>query len=215
MIDSLNVARYFIIRAYEDGIEAEMTNMKVQKLLYYAQSLHLALYNEPLFAEEIQAWRYGPVCPPAYKFYSEFEAKQLPIPDKESLLQLPREKKELLEEIWEYFGGYHAYKLSDMTHLEFPWKKARKGLPPQASSTEPIQLNDMKELGYQKLDRIERDNPAYKRAMSEVMVLIPEEADIDARSQAEVLADFRQAWHEAMTGQTISVAQLWEGLEDV
>jgi uncharacterized phage-associated protein len=215
MIDCLNVARYFIIRAYEDGIEAEMTNMKVQKLLYYAQSLHLALYNEPLFAEEIQAWRYGPVCPPAYNFYSEFEAKQLPIPDKESLLQLPREKKKLLEEIWEYFGGYHAYKLSDMTHLEFPWKKARKGLPPQASSTEPIQLNDMKELGYQKLDRIERDNPAYKRAMSEVIVLIPEEADIDDRSQAEVLADFRQAWHEAMTGQTISVAQLWEGLEDV
>ena len=169
MIDSLNVARYFIIRAYEDGIEAEMTNMKVQKLLYYAQSLHLALYNEPLFAEEIQAWRYGPVCPPAYKFYSEFEAKQLPIPDKESLLQLPREKKELLEEIWEYFGGYHADKLSDMTHLEFPWKKARKGLPPQASSTEPILLNDMKELGYQKLDRIERDRPAYELAMSETV----------------------------------------------
>ncbi|WP_445174116.1 Panacea domain-containing protein [Microcoleus sp.] len=169
MIDSLNVARYFIIRAYEDGIEAEMTNLKVQKLLYYAQSLHLALYNEPLFAEEIQAWRYGPVCPPAYKFYSEFEAKQLPIPDKESLLQLPREKKELLEEIWEYFGGYHAYKLSDMTHLEFPWKKARKGLPPQASSTEPIQLNDMKELGYQKLDRIERDHPEYELAMSEIL----------------------------------------------
>ena len=169
MIDCLNVARYFIIRAYEDGIEAEMTNMKVQKLLYYAQSLHLALYNEPLFAEEIQAWRYGPVCPPAYKFYTEFEAKQLPIPDKESLLQLPREKKELLEEIWEYFGGYHAYKLSDMTHVEFPWKKARKGLPPQASSTEPILLNDMKELGYQKLDRIERDRLAYELAMSETV----------------------------------------------
>src|SRR4028118_525869 len=169
MIDCLNVARYFIIRAYEDGIEAEMTNMKVQKLLYYAQSLHLALYNEPLFAEEIQAWRYGPVCPPAYRFYSDFEAKQLPIPPKESLLQLPREKKELLEEIWEYFGGYHAYGLSDMTHLEFPWKKARKGLPPQASSTEPILLNDMKELGYQKLDRIERDHPEYELAMSEIL----------------------------------------------
>jgi uncharacterized phage-associated protein len=169
MIDSLNVARYFIIRAYEDGIEAEMTNMKVQKLLYYAQSLHLALYNEPLFAEEIQAWRYGPVCPPAYKFYSEFEAKQLPIPPKELLSDFSSEKKALLEEIWEYFGGYHAYGLSDMTHGEFPWKKARKGLPPQASSTEPILLNDMKELGYQKLDRIERDHPEYELAMSETV----------------------------------------------
>lgn len=169
MINCLNAARYFIIRAYEDGLEAEMTNMKVQKLLYYAQSLHLALYNEPLFEAEIQAWRYGPVCPPAYKFYSEFEAQQLPIPQQESLLQLPSEKKELLEEIWEYFGGYHAYRLSDMTHGEFPWKKARKGLPPQASSTEPILLNDMKELGYQKLDRIERDRPAYELAMSEIL----------------------------------------------
>ena len=169
MIDCLNVARYFIIRAYEDGIEAEMTNMKVQKLLYYAQSLHLALYNEPLFAEEIQAWRYGPVCPPAYRFYSDFEAKQLPIPPKELLSDFSSEKKELLEEIWEYFGGYHAYKLSDMTHVEFPWKKARKGLPPQASSTEPILLNDMKELGYQKLDRIERDHLEYELAMSEIL----------------------------------------------
>jgi uncharacterized phage-associated protein len=169
MIDCLNAARYFIIRAYEDGLEAEITNMKVQKLLYYAQSLHLALYNEPLFAEEIQAWRYGPVCPPAYKFYCEFEAKQLPIPQQESLLQIPPEKKELLEETWEYFGSYHAYKLSDMTHVEFPWKKARKGLPPQASSTEPILLNDMKELGYQKLDRIERDRPEYELAMSETV----------------------------------------------
>lgn len=169
MIDCLNAACYFIMRAYEDGLEAEMTNMKVQKLLYYAQSLHLALYNEPLFEAEIQAWRYGPVCPPAYKFYSEFEAKQLPIPQQESLLQLPSEKKELLEETWEYFGSYHAYGLSDMTHGEFPWKKARKGLPPQASSTEPILLNDMKELGYQKLDRIERDRPAYELAMSETV----------------------------------------------
>lgn len=169
MIDCLNVARYFIVRAYEDGIEAEMTNMKVQKLLYYAQSLHLALYDEPLFDEVIQAWRYGPVCPPAYRFYSEFEANQLPIPSKEFLLEIPDKEEELLEEIWEYFGGYHAYRLSDMTHLEFPWKKARKGLPPNASSTDPILLEDMKALGHQKLDVIERNNPAYESVMSEIL----------------------------------------------
>ena len=169
MIDYLSVTRYFIIRAYEDGIEAEMTNMKLQKLLYYAQSLHLALYNRPLFDEEIQAWRYGPVCPPAYKFYSEFEAEQLPVPNREELLQITPEKKELLEEVWEYFGGYNAYRLSDMTHGEFPWKKARRGLPPQARSREPILLDDMKELGKQKLDRIERDHPAYEPIMTKIL----------------------------------------------
>lgn len=169
MIDCLKAAKYFIIRAYEDGIDAHITNMKVQKLLYYAQCLHLAMYNEPLFAEEIQAWRYGPVCPIAYKFYSEFGAKQLPIPSKEFLLELPSDKKELLEEIWAYFGGYHAYRLSDMTHGEFPWKKARKGLSSEASSTEPILLQDMKELGYQKLDLIEREHSAYEPTMSKIL----------------------------------------------
>lgn len=53
-----------------------------------------------------------------------------------------------------------------------------------------------------------------KNSRVEVIVLILEEADQDDTSQAEVLSDFRQAWHEAMTGQTIPVAQLWEGLEN-
>lgn len=170
MNNPVDVARYFIIKAYEDGIEAEMTNMKVQKLLYYAQSLHLALYDEPLFDDEIQAWRYGPVCPPAYRFYSEFEAKQLPIPEKEeSLKAIPEEKKSLLEEVWEYFGGYHAYSLSGMTHGEFPWIKARKGLAPQAASKEPILLEDMKALGHKKLDLIERENPTYELVISKIL----------------------------------------------
>ncbi len=169
MIDCLNVARYFIVRAYEEGMEAEMTNMKVQKLLYYSQSLHLAMFDEPLFDDEIQAWRYGPVCPPAYRFYSDFEANQLPIPSQDYLLEIPDDKKDLLEEIWEYFGGYHAYGLSAMTHEEFPWRKARIGLHSDASSNKPILLEDMKALGQQKLDAIERDHPAYESVMSEVL----------------------------------------------
>jgi uncharacterized phage-associated protein len=169
MINCLNAARYFIIKAYEDCREAEMTNMKVQKLLYYSQSLNLAMYDEPLFEDEIQAWRYGPVCPPAYKFYSEFEAKQLPLPDKKFLLEIPDNAKNLLEEVWGYFGIYHAYMLSDMTHLEFPWKKARKNLAPQESSTEPILIKDMQVLGSQKLEIIERENPAYESVISEVL----------------------------------------------
>jgi uncharacterized protein YrzB (UPF0473 family) len=48
----------------------------------------------------------------------------------------------------------------------------------------------------------------------EVIVLIPEEDVLDDQPQSEVLADFRQAWHEAMTGQTIPITQMWEGLEN-
>lgn len=159
MVSPLTAAKYFIIRAYEDGREYQMTNMKVQKLLYYSQCLYLALFDEPLFAEEIQAWRYGPVCPPAYRFYSEFEAQQLPIPSPEYIKE---EVKAILEEVWLYFGEYHAYDLSDLTHLEFPWRKARKGLPSSASSTEPILLEDMRLLGEEKLIEIEQSHPHYE-----------------------------------------------------
>ncbi len=169
MISCLDAAQYFIARAYEDGLEVDITNMKVQKLLYYAQSLHLALYDQPLFAEEIQAWRYGPVCPPAYRFYSDFEAQQLPFPERKKLSHLSKEIQSVLDEVWDHFGNYHAYRLSDMSHGEFPWQKARRGLPAEASSTQPISLDDLKALGDQKLEQIERSSPVYDAAVSQTL----------------------------------------------
>jgi hypothetical protein len=54
-----------------------------------------------------------------------------------------------------------------------------------------------------------------KKQRVEVIVLIPETADSDEdESKAEILKDFRQAWHEAMTGKTIPVAEIWEGIDD-
>lgn len=54
-----------------------------------------------------------------------------------------------------------------------------------------------------------------KNSRVEVIVLVEEAADIDEDDQPKeaVLDDFRQAWHEAMTGQTIPVSQIWEGIE--
>ncbi|NEQ72934.1 MAG: DUF4065 domain-containing protein [Okeania sp. SIO2C9] len=169
MINPLEIAKYFIMRAYEDGREAEITNMKVQKLLYYSQCLYLALNDEPLFADEIQAWRSGPVCPPAYKFYSKFEAEQLPIPIQENMANLTSEIKHILEEVWQYFGEYDAYDLSDLTHSESPWKKARKDLPSDANSDEPILLEDMRLLGEEKLLEIEKEHPHYTSIVSYVL----------------------------------------------
>lgn len=56
-----------------------------------------------------------------------------------------------------------------------------------------------------------------KNSRVEVIVLIPETTEIneDEPTKEALLEDFRQAWHEAMTGKTIPVSQLWEGLDDV
>ena len=56
-----------------------------------------------------------------------------------------------------------------------------------------------------------------KNSRVEVIVLIPETVDIDEYSDETkntIIEDFRQAWDEAMTGKTIPVSQIWEGIAD-
>jgi uncharacterized phage-associated protein len=183
MVSPLDVARYFIFRAYEDGRESLMTNMKVQKLLYYTQSLHLALFDEPLFDDEIQAWRYGPVCPPVYFSYREYESRQLPKPQKNELTHFPEKTQNLLEEILSFFGKHHAYYLSDMTHLEFPWQKARNGFLPHEPSQVPILLLDMRKLGQEKLKEMRGDIDMNSRSLDEIILDMQTQAQKNGLTQ--------------------------------
>ncbi|NJM19584.1 MAG: hypothetical protein HC874_26330 [Richelia sp. SL_2_1] len=63
------------------------------------------------------------------------------------------------------------------------------------------------------------DNPITtdQNSRVEVIVLIQETSEIDQNNPSKevIVEDFRQAWHEAMTGQTIPASQIWEGIEDV
>lgn len=72
-------------------------------------------------------------------------------------------------------------------------------------------MGTINEQGQLSLDQPLKAN---KNSRVEVIVLIQEESDQNDTSKQEILADFRQAWHEAMTGQTIPVSQLWEGIEN-
>lgn len=57
-------AKWFV--DWANAEDAELSNLKLQKLQYYAQGHHLAVYGQPLFADKIQAWSYGPVVPEVY-----------------------------------------------------------------------------------------------------------------------------------------------------
>ncbi|MGK7904621.1 MAG: hypothetical protein AB4352_25090 [Hormoscilla sp.] len=52
-----------------------------------------------------------------------------------------------------------------------------------------------------------------KLALDEHLSIDTNQGD-DDEPKRQILEDFRQAWHEAMTGQTIPVARLWEGIDD-
>lgn len=96
-----------------------VTNLKLQKLLYYAQGFNLAINNKPLFKEDILAWEHGPVIREVYNLYRDNASAPLPV--KTCPSSLTKEEKSLVENVWKVYGQFSAWKLRDMTHNESPW----------------------------------------------------------------------------------------------
>jgi len=122
MLKAIDVAKYFLSLTDEDA-EDFTSNLKLQKLLYYAQGLHLALYDGPLFPELIEAWTHGPVVPQVYYTYKGNGSCAIPAPDDLDFSVYDEKTRELLDEIHNVFGQFSAWKLRNMTHEEPPWKE--------------------------------------------------------------------------------------------
>lgn len=142
------IADYFI--ALSNKSENLITNLKLQKLVYYLQAWHYTLFKEKLFEKEFQAWIHGPVLPDLYQDYKHFKWKPI---DKnvgdESIDsvedKLNAEQKELFNQVVDEYFGLSAYELERLTHAESPWKNARKGKEPDEISREPISYKDIEE----------------------------------------------------------------------
>jgi uncharacterized phage-associated protein len=113
------VAKYFVSLVDEDAGDS-ISNLKVQKLLYYAQGFHLAVYEKPLFPEAVKAWAHGPVVPQVYHEYKQYGAGSIPV-ERVDLEAYSPEVRELLDEVWAVYGQFTASKLEGMTHQEPPW----------------------------------------------------------------------------------------------
>ena len=120
------VADYFIKRAHESG--DPITNLKLQKLVYYAEAWHLAIHGKPLTGEAFQAWIHGPVSRLLYARFKD--NKWAPIVDEVTEPDLPGAVVDVLKDVWEVYGGLSALDLERMTHSEQPWIEARGGCPP-------------------------------------------------------------------------------------
>ena len=108
-----------------DGIP----NLKLKKLLYYCQGLNLALRDAPLFDSVIEAWEHGPVVPIIYRKYKKHGWNHIPIPNNVSLEKICSNDgvKEVVDEAYNFYGQFSAWKLRNMTHREPPWRDTPKG----------------------------------------------------------------------------------------
>lgn len=130
------VARYILNKAAND-----ITPMALQKLLYYAQAFHRAMYDEDLFVDKCQAWARGPVYPHVYFKYRGYAYDPIERPldyIEEDLLELTTREIDLLDAIVNAFGCYSGTVLSKFTHSERPWLEARGNLSPKDRSHSEI-----------------------------------------------------------------------------
>lgn len=125
---ALEVARYFITLNKEQCLDEpiDLSKLKLQKLLYYAQGYYTALFNKPLFEENIEAWEHGPVVREIYDALKHIEGIYIPtntyvMSDSEIDL-LDKNAKELIEDVFSVMGQYSAWKLRERTHNESPWE---------------------------------------------------------------------------------------------
>jgi uncharacterized phage-associated protein len=120
MANAKDVAEYFLLKSKEE--DCGISNLKLQKLIYYAQAFHLAIFEKPLFNEEIEAWTHGPVCPAIYHEYKRFGSNIIDLESQPNLNVFTPEQVELLDEVNDVFGQFSAWKLRNMTHEDEPWK---------------------------------------------------------------------------------------------
>ena len=69
---SANEIAEWFVRYSADDLGAPVDPMSLEKLIYYSQSFHMVLKDEPLFRDEIEAWKWGPVIPGVYRMYATY-----------------------------------------------------------------------------------------------------------------------------------------------
>ena len=146
--DAKAIANYFIDKAREEG--KPLSQMKLQKLVYYAHGWALGLTGQPLLNEQIQAWSFGPVIRSLYDEFREYGSGEIkrkavemrinpgrsPLEDifqefEPSIADYPAagpdNVRQLLDQIWKVYGGLTAFQLSNMTHApDTPWDLVSK-----------------------------------------------------------------------------------------
>ena len=118
----LDIAKKLLFRAKNNENGDFMSNMKLQKMLYYQQGFHLAYYGTPLFDEEIEAWMYGPVVPCVYEHFKNYGRQGIDPGEGQEITLEKKEEEKLFTEVYKIYGAYDAIGLMDMTHRETLWK---------------------------------------------------------------------------------------------
>ena len=133
----LNVAEY-IFREYYRVTGKLIDEMKLQKLLYFSQRETLAILNKPLFNEEFEGWKYGPISREVRTVFTKDGINT----DTEDIKS---ENKYIINNVILEYGSLASWKLSEISHKEVSWLNSRKDLKDGENGDRKIKLEDIRE----------------------------------------------------------------------
>ena len=148
MMTCKQIADYFLTLFDNDEDGELLSNLKLQKLVYYAQGTYLAKYDELLFEDAIEAWAYGYVIPSLYQEFKKHGASALPAPDNFEYSNYPKEMQDVLDEVYLNYGQYSAWRLSQLNHEESLWKEYKDGKNDSVIPVEEIKSFFKKKHGF-------------------------------------------------------------------
>ncbi|MGN0339506.1 MAG: Panacea domain-containing protein [Lachnospira sp.] len=138
MYKVLDVCRHVI--NYSNDKDYGISNLKLQKILYFIQAYFLISTSEPCFVEPIEAWDLGPVVPVAYHEYKQYGSGDIPYVksyikfDEENIWNssdvkfedniISENDKHLMDSVVDKFADFSATDLVTLTHQQAPWKNA-------------------------------------------------------------------------------------------
>ncbi|MCL2226263.1 MAG: DUF4065 domain-containing protein [Oscillospiraceae bacterium] len=122
------VANFFIELANDDEYGDGMTNMRLNKLLYFAQGHYFARTGTPLFNDDFEAWEYGPVVSSIYQQFKNYGRKPIADIDADySNETFNSDELEVLLDVAMKYGKYSTSELVNMTHRnDSPWAECSK-----------------------------------------------------------------------------------------
>lgn len=160
MYDVRDVSNFILDMA--DRRNISITNLSLQKLLYFIHGWFYALYDEPLVKNKFEAWQYGPV---QRVIYDQFKVcRDRPIRDLRATHidpetgdnvyrepELKADHASVIEQVLEKYAKFSAGQLVSQSHVEdgpweYVWRQAEDVVYPGMKIPDSIILEHFKRL---------------------------------------------------------------------
>lgn len=123
MYIALDIAKYVLGKCTEDN--HPISNLQLQKILYFLQKKYLVESGNRLFWDDIEAWQFGPVVPDVYYQYCGFGSMAITM---KYIVDIGEKDSQIIDSIVEEKRRKNPWDLVEETHAQGKaWSEIYRG----------------------------------------------------------------------------------------